>query len=156
MPPAKRATTAKKSVKRPAAKRSATKKPAAKPSAIKRLVTKKPVKKSGPVDQAAEYFAFLQASLEDLRKSASKETKAAIVEIEKLLREGQAGFRRVEKRVRAELDSLMAAKPAARKPAARKPAVRKPAARKPAARKPAVRKPAVRKPAVRKPAPKKK
>ena len=118
MPPAKRATAAKKTTtRRPAAKR-----PAAK-------------KATGPVDQVTEYFASLQDSLAELRKDAGKETKAAITEIEKLIREGRANLRKVEKRLREELESLTTSKPAARKPAARKTTARKPAARKPAAKK---------------------
>jgi hypothetical protein len=118
MPPAKRAT---------AAKKTTTRRPAAK-------------KTAGPVDQAAEYFASLQDSLAELRKVAEKDTKAAITEIEKLIREGRANLRKVEKRLREEIENRTASKPAARKPAARKPAARKPAARKPAARKPAAKK----------------
>ena len=124
MPPAKRA-----------AKKTTTKRPAAKRPAAK--------KATGPVDQASEYFASLQDSLADLRKTAEKDTKAAITEIEKLIREGRANLRKIEKRLRDEFENrTTSAKPAA-KPAARKPAA-KPAARKPAARKTA-RKPAAKK-----------
>jgi len=125
MPPAKRA-----------AKKTTTKRPAAKRPAAK--------KATGPVDQASEYFASLQDSLADLRKTAEKDTKAAITEIEKLIREGRANLRKIEKRLRDEFENrTTSAKPAA-KPAARKPAARKPAARKTAA-KPAARKPAAKK-----------